>query len=127
MSVSVVAVNSTTLVVAWDPPLPEQQNGVVNSYLVSITERGLMESAFIVQETSTTISNLHPFYMYDITVAAITIGTGPKSIEFTITMPQSGKSPNLPDIQPVLIHTVLSQYLLDLLKLLREEHSGLTV
>ncbi len=49
------------------------------------------ESTITAENTYVSISELHPFYTYDITVAAITTGIGPKSPEYSITMPESGK------------------------------------
>ncbi len=91
-NVFVNAINSSAIIVTWEPPFLEVQNGVIGSYRVSIAEENMAESSFAVQDTSITISGLHPFYMYDVTVAAVTNGVGPKSFEVRITMPESGES-----------------------------------
>lgn len=38
------------------------------------------------------ISDLHPFYTYQVNVAAVTVDTGPFSPTLTFTMPEDGKS-----------------------------------
>ena len=86
------AVNSTTIQLQWEPPPLSDQNGVIRSYTIniSVTETG---SSF--QRTSETtalyISNLHPFYTYTMTVAAVTIGPGPYGLALSIQTPENGK------------------------------------
>ena len=41
--------------------------------------------------TCITVTGLHPFYVYESIVTAVTIGPGPYSSNFTIQMPQTGK------------------------------------
>ena len=40
--------------------------------------------------TSLIVPSLHPFYMYNCTVAAFTIAVGPYSVELSITLPEDG-------------------------------------
>ena len=54
----------------------------------------MAETGSIFRLTSVTtawnISNLHPYYTYTITVAAMTIGPGPYGVALTIRMPEYG-------------------------------------
>ena len=85
------AVNSTTIQLQWEPPQLADQNGVIRSYHINIS---VTETGSVFQLTSETnslnISGLHPYYTYTITVAAVTIGPGPYSAAFTVTMPEDG-------------------------------------
>ena len=59
----------------------EQQNGVILHYLVAIYTVPTNESWQLeTNETSIEIPNLHPFFLYELTVAAENgAGMGPKS------------------------------------------------
>ena len=83
------AVNSTTIQLQWEPPPLADQNGVIRSYIINIS---VAETGSSFQQTSETIalyiSNLHPFYTYTLTVAAVTIGPGPCGQVLTVQMPE---------------------------------------
>ena len=87
------SVSSTSFVLSWSPPPISQQNGVIREYTVNITEiqTGL---SIILNSTSTSVSvlSLHPYYTYECTVSAYTVGGGPYSEVFTITTPEDGMS-----------------------------------
>lgn len=85
------AVNSTAIHIQWEPPPLADRNGMIRSYHIniSVTETG---SKFqLTSETNALdISSLHPYYTYNITVAAVTIGPGPYSGILNIRMPEDG-------------------------------------
>ena len=85
------AVNSTTIQLQWEPPPLVDQNGVIHRYIVNIS---VAETGSSFQQTSETtaiyISNLHPFYTYTLSVAAVTIGQGPYGLVLTVQMPEDG-------------------------------------
>ena len=85
------AVNSTAIQLQWEPPPLADQNGVVRSYLIYIS---VVETGSVFQLNSETnalnISSLHPYYTYNITVAALTIAPGPYGVVLTIRMPEDG-------------------------------------
>ena len=85
------AVNSTTIQLQWEPPALADQNGVIRSYYINIS---VAETGSVFQLTSASntlnISGLHPYYTYNFTVAAVTIGPGLYSAVFTIKMPEDG-------------------------------------
>ena len=90
---SVTFVNATALFLRWLPPPPDQQNGIIVQYTIIVTELSTSTSIDIVStsnKTYTVVGNLHPFYQYDIQVAAGTISTGPPSDSISIQMPESG-------------------------------------
>lgn len=83
--------DSHTLSLSWNPPLAEYTNGIIQEYIVTLTE---LDTGEIIEITSLTtsavVSFLHPFYTYSYTVSAVTTDPGPSSSVMNITMPQDG-------------------------------------
>ena len=92
-AVEVRSESSTTLTLSWQPPAPENQNGIILHYIVNITEMetGIVFSYTAVNSTILTVPALHPFYNYTCIVAAVTVGVGPYSAPAVIQMPEDGK------------------------------------
>lgn len=84
--------SSVQVVIEWKPPHEENRNGVIDHYMVNISET---ETEQHYQEVSIspslTLSDLHPFYTYQISVAAVTIGVGPYSALTTFRMLEAGR------------------------------------
>ena len=74
------ATTDTSITLNWQPPPEENWNGVVRFYYLFISE---VESGTSYRENSTTttylVENLHPFYTYVFSVAAVTVAAGPIS------------------------------------------------
>lgn len=70
-----------TASLAWSPPLPQQQNGVIRSYIVRLTNVATGTSSNVTTVTTGhQMSNLLPNTRYTVMVAAMTsVGTGPFS------------------------------------------------
>ena len=85
--------NITTLALSWQPPSPENQNGIIVHYTVNITEMetGRVLSLTAMNTTMLRVHLLHPFYTYTCIVAAVTIGLGPYSTPVVIQMPEDGQ------------------------------------
>lgn len=85
--------NPITLTLTWSPPDPSYRNGVLRGYMVVITE---LETSWTQQFNTfappLSIPSLHPFYTYNCTVSAYTVGLpGPYSPPYLVRMPQSGE------------------------------------
>ena len=95
--VEVQSETSTTLVLSWQPPAPENQNGIIIHYIVNITEMetGRLLSFTAVNTTTLSVSTLHPFYTYTCIVAAVTVGIGPYSATVEVELPEDGKLANI--------------------------------
>lgn len=92
-NVMVTKIGSTFVEVVWSEPDLSGHNGVIRSYTLLINEvQGARETSFNFTSTSTqaTVTNLHPFYMYNISVAAVTTSPGPYSIQVAVTTLQDG-------------------------------------
>jgi hypothetical protein len=88
--VSGTAINSTSITVTWHPPAVINQNGDIVEYIVRVieTETGLVYKWNVI-DTFLTVSMLHPYYLYAISVAAVTIGIGPFSDEVNVITDES--------------------------------------
>lgn len=82
----------TSILVKWVPPQPNEANGYIRHYLLNITERETLEShTMTVYGTVKRMDNLHPFYHYTVSVAAVTIGVGPYTDDWMVMMKEAGK------------------------------------
>lgn len=86
---SAVSIDPTSVLLTWDSPVLEEQNGVIQEYLVNVTVSETGEHFQLQYPASpATISDLHPYYTYNIFVAAVTVATGPFSeVVSTRTLP----------------------------------------
>ena len=87
-------VNPTTILMTWQPPPSEHQNGIITAYVVNVY---LGDNSTIVQQYTTsslsvTLLGLYPFSTYVVVFAAETgVGSGPFSSGFRIYTPEDGK------------------------------------
>ena len=85
--------SSTKIHLSWEPPLSHHQNGVIQSYTVTVFEVNTNTTHEVHQDilnTSITLTGLHPNYEYKLSVAAYTVGLGPSSFVYVTTL-QDGK------------------------------------
>ena len=79
----------------WAPPDQEYRNGIITEYHVDITEvdTNTAYASYIISGSNTQIgvTTLHPYYQYNFTVAAYTVGKGPVSGGLVIRTFQDGK------------------------------------
>ena len=76
---------------AWDPPPPEHQNGLIELYIIhiTVTDTGKALQHMSVYN-STVIGPLHPFYTYKFSIAAQTVAVGPFTTPVAVKMPEAG-------------------------------------
>ena len=88
-SFRVVAISSTSIRLTWTAPLPEEQNGVITSYRITVTE---VESGQVLQRTTSgsdsliIISSLRPHFTYRCAIAAYTIALGSETTAEVTTL-----------------------------------------
>ena len=88
--VTASSTDSTSVMITWQPPILEQQNGIITSYHISIIEvETEQEWSFVTDPVNTAyiVSDLHPFYYYNCSIAAYTNGFGPSAHYVTQTLP----------------------------------------
>ena len=96
-SFRVVAISSTSIRLTWTAPLPEEQNGVITSYRITVTEVESGEE--VLQRTTASsvsfliVDSLRPYYGYRCTIAAFTIAIGPEAL-VEVTTFQEGNIAN---------------------------------
>lgn len=89
---SAMALNSTAIEASWSPLEEEDINGVLQYYSLNVLEvvTGKMLS-FQRNLTQIVLTSLHPYYTYELSVAAATIvGTGPFSSPVRVITHQDG-------------------------------------
>ena len=87
------ATTSRSALLTWDPPLPEEQNGIIINYIINVTEAdsGVSFQLFSAN-TSLLVESLLPFTSYNLLIAASTsVGTGPFSRLLTLQTLQDGR------------------------------------
>ena len=91
-NITITGITSRSISLSWDPPHPDDQNGIIQQYIISINEI-ITNNAFTVTSTTTSvlIENLHPFYSYTISLAAETTEVGPFSPMISVDLPEDGK------------------------------------
>ena len=86
-------VNSSTVLITWQPPPLDDQNGIIISYVITISleVNDTVPQQYITSSLNVMVVGLHPFSTYVVAVAAETgVGRGPFS-GFTIRTPEDGK------------------------------------
>ena len=84
------AVSSSSIRITWAPPPEEQQNGVIRSYYINVTEvptGSVREMVAHGDESIEIVNQLHPYYLYTCAVAAYTVGLGPAAFTQALTYP----------------------------------------
>ena len=80
---------------SWNPPRPDEQNGVIVYYIVNITAIHPYMGETFQQNcpmVSCNVSQLYPYHTYQFTVSAVTIAPGPYSETSTVTTLETGKT-----------------------------------
>ena len=74
-------VTPTSLNISWTPPDPSQWNGVIQYYIIYVTQEEPMIRTSVYTRSSTflTISGLQPYTLHEVKVAAVTIDSGPNT------------------------------------------------
>lgn len=91
MYVSFSAIDSHTANISWSPPLPDQQNGIIQYYNVTVQNFDISQYFYYhTTNLALTLTDLHPYYTYTATLAAVTIATGPFSNGKSITTFEDG-------------------------------------
>ena len=89
---SAEAVSTTLISIHWLPPPSIHINGMLQYYFVNVTEVNTGKKwTFIAVDSSLMIGSLHPYYMYNYSITARTIGNGPYSPVQSVRTLEDGK------------------------------------
>lgn len=84
-------VTSSLFWLSWQPPPPENHNGVIRLYLVLVREE---ETGSIISietaQMEVIVASLHPHYHYSCSISAVTVSAGPYSSAFTVQTMEDG-------------------------------------
>ena len=89
-----IALNSTHIYIDWDPPPADQHLGELREYRITVNELETLTSfqlSSLPAVTEATIGPLHPYYTYNCTILAVTVGEGPPSTIITVRTGEDGK------------------------------------
>ena len=87
-----VAISSTSIRLTWKPPQPEDQNGIIQGYNITITEVATGRMMYFWEGGMNFIlivNSLHPYYTYQCSISAENIGPGPAA-NVSVTTHQGG-------------------------------------
>ena len=113
--IQITAEDSTTLHFSWQPPANGSTNGIIQRYIINITEVNT-DTTFQLETTAdilfVIVSNLHPYYQYSCVVAAETVGLGPFSSSVIIELPEDGKTTQnyLHNMHVTIVNTYMCVY-----------------
>ena len=80
-----------SLVLSWDPPLPQHQNGIVRRYIVTINNGTQLTNYSTTDNSYRVTAQIKPFRSYNCSVAAETIGIGPATEVVAVQTPEDSK------------------------------------
>ena len=87
------AISSKSAHLSWLPPPREHRNGLIRHFWINITEINTgRKFTKTLSSTATVLSSLHPYYTYQFSVAAYTVGLGPFTTAIVLKMPQDGET-----------------------------------
>lgn len=88
-----LALSSTLISLHWSPPPSIHINGMLQYYIVNVTETNTGKKwTFIAVDSVLRVGSLHPDYVYEFAVTARTIGNGPYSQPRTVKTREDGKT-----------------------------------
>jgi hypothetical protein len=87
-------ISPLTLSIKWQPPPINFQNGIIRFYIIRVLEEETFLKTINTTDNATyfPLEPLHPHYLYNISVSAVTVGVGPFSIPESIRMPPTAPS-----------------------------------
>ena len=100
---------STSILLSWDPPPVEDQNGLIRSYSISVTRLSTGYQWYLNSNssyTNVTIEGLEPYNSYAFQLAAYTIAIGPYSDAIVIDTLEDGQYNFTQQGRPQHIRTV---------------------
>ena len=96
---------------AWDPPLPSEQNGPLTSFTINMTRLESGEMNQLMAVTTSLSVAIRPYSTYTFFIAATNIvGRGPFSTAITVRIPENGNHVYSLPQQMILLFSSYSPY-----------------
>ena len=90
-NLATTSVTSRSISLTWDPPTAANQNGIIRSYIINMTELETQQTIQLMSNTTERdFEMLHPYYTYTFVISAVTIGPGPPSSVYNVTTEHEG-------------------------------------
>ena len=84
--------DASSITLAWDPPLPSEQNGDITNYVINMTNNDGEVFGFRSSVNVLTVSDLEPYTVYHFVLAAETLsGRGPYTSSMPFRTGEAGK------------------------------------
>ncbi len=84
--------SSRSISLSWAPPQKDLQNGILRHYVISIKSASGSEMRTIsAPANSSVLTGLQPHTAYELSLAAITISSGPSTQTITVLTSEDGK------------------------------------
>ena len=91
-NITIIEVSAHSVVLSWEPPPKEYQNGQITGYVVTVHEKTKLKQTMDTIDNGTTVSSLDGNTQYLFSVAAKThVGTGPFSEAVHVKTKINGK------------------------------------
>ena len=91
-NMTVSTFDSSSISLVWEPPPFGDQNGAIIQYHIRVTELDTQrEFEFTSTSQNYTLTSLHPYYNYSISIAAETVAVGPFTLVSVQQTLESGK------------------------------------
>ena len=92
-NLSGVSTSSQSVYLTWNPPVVMSHNGIIREYHVNVTDTQTGELMQLISgSTEIEVTNLHPYYNYELRVSAYTVALGPLSERYSIRTMEDGIS-----------------------------------
>ena len=89
-SFEIDVINATAIFLSWGPPPEEERNGIIRQYVAELKTAKSDNFTIVSTGTNVTATNLHPYTIYECTVAAETIVVGIPSSSISALTNESG-------------------------------------
>ena len=82
--------SSSSVTLQWNSPDSDEVNGVIVHYQIKVfNTETLSTTEYTSQVTSLSLTNLHPYYNYNCSIAAVTVAVG-VATNIAFQMPEDG-------------------------------------
>lgn len=90
-NLSGITTSSQSIYLTWLPPDVGMRNGIIREYYIDITDLQTVDlQQFSSRSQNIEITNLHPYYRYEVRVSAYTVALGPFSQQLTLHTLEDG-------------------------------------
>ncbi len=91
-NVTIVLVTATSIHLSWEPPPENTHQGIIRGYRLNVTELATdTKISEFTQVTEIVLASLHPSYIYEILIIAVTVEEGSNYTTVLVATDEAGK------------------------------------